>query len=133
MIQGQLVSRWLLALTALLSLSVMADGSVSKEKAVSLVEALPEVKAWARYVEEQSKGNARAAIISDDETTEVSGKYYWRVVFYESQPTHMHVWETFLVRSDGRVIFIENIDPDEGPLSLEQWRKTRKPLDRIMK
>jgi hypothetical protein len=134
MIERQFVKRWLLVLIIFWSLPVIANGPISKEKAVSLIEVLPEVKAWMQYLKEHSKEAVRATYIPDDKTAEIGGRHYWRVSFYESHPSYLHAWETFLVRTDGREILIENnLDPDEGPLSLEQWRKTNKPLIEIKK
>ncbi len=58
-----------------------------------------------------------------------NGKLYWPVGFLEDTGPLLHRWESFLVRSDGREIIVENnVDPAAGDWTLEQWRKERNPL-----
>lgn len=133
MIKQKFVKTWLFVLMSFWSVTVIAAGPISNEKAVSLIEDLPEVKAWMQSMK-QSKETVRATYFFEKDATEIKGRHYLQVNFYEKHPSYLHRWETFFVRVDGQEILIENnLDPDEGPLSLEQWRATNKSLTNIKK
>ena len=88
------------------------------------------MKAWGKYIEEKTSERVRALIV-DPRTPEYhTVKRYWAVDFYEDQPTHVHRWQTFFVRLDGKEILVD--DPITGDyMDLQKWREKEKPLERV--
>lgn len=105
-----------------------AKGALSREQAVAVLMALPELKAWADRIEKESKGQARGALMEyDPELRALKGKLYYQLSFVENSSDAAQRWESFLVaQSDGEIL----VDDDVGgePMTLEQWRKEKKPL-----
>lgn len=100
------------------------------DNAVALIFELPEVKVWSDYIDQKSQGKVHAAILNTStEPQYLDGKQYWSVDFFESQETHMHRWESFWVRIDGEEILVDDLA--DGPISLQEWRDQKKPLERI--
>ena len=105
--------------------------AITSERAEALVWALPEIKAWAKFIGAQSKGKARAMTIVEPEAPAiVEGKRYWSVSFGEDDGDHTHRWQTFMVGVDGGAILVDTDAPDEY-LTLKQWRVREHPMDRI--
>jgi hypothetical protein len=118
------------ALTEELITPEAIPSELSADKAETLIFELPEIKAWSNYIEQKTQGKVHAAImVSSKEPQELDGKQYWSVDFYESQQTHVHRWESFLVRIDGKEILVDDLA--DGPIGLQEWRDQKKPLDRI--
>jgi hypothetical protein len=108
-----------------------SKSSITKEQADALVWNLPEVKAWANYINTKTKGAVHAMTMISPETPEtIEGKKYWSVGFYEDQPDHVVRWQSFLVRLDGKEILVDTDSPDEY-LSLKEWRAKAHPMERI--
>lgn len=63
------------------------------------------------------------------ESTTIAGKQYWPVDFYESDSTHIHRREAFLVSLDSKDILVNDIE--DGPISLQEWRNNKKPMERV--
>ena len=92
---------------------------------------LPEVKALAKYIEEKTAGKVRAALMVEPNTPEnLAGNKYWAIGFYENQPTHVHRWQTFLVRLDGKEILVDDLITGDY-WNLQKWREKEKPLERV--
>ena len=105
--------------------------SVDVDEAVDLVLRLPEIVKWSRWIRRTTNNRVNGVCMLGSEVPdERDGKLYWRVGFYENQPTHMHRWETFLVDIRTGEIFIENT-VDLSLKTLAQWRKEDKPMERI--
>ena len=100
------------------------------DNAVALILELPEIKAWSNYIDQKSRGKVHAALLTPaKEPQDIDGKRYWPVDFFESQDTHMHRWESFWVRIDGKEILVDDLA--DGPISLQEWRDQKNPLERI--
>ena len=100
---------------------------------MELVWNLPEIKAWMGFIERKSDGRSHAVVMInvEDPVKEDDGRLYWPVGFLEDTGPLVHRWETFLVRADGSEIMIENdVDPAAGMLTLDRWRKERKPMEK---
>lgn len=103
---------------------------LNKEQAMAIIAELPEIKAWSDYIERTSDGKAHGMIMEPPaEVTLLDGKQYWSVGFYENQPAQSHRWESFLVGLDHKDIWVDDIE--EGFISLQTWRDTKKPMARI--
>jgi hypothetical protein len=105
-----------------------AKGAVSREQAVAALMALPELKAWADRIETESKGQARGALMEyDAQLRTVKGKQYYQLSFVENSSDAAQRWESFLVaQSDGEILVDDDVSGE--PMTLEQWRKEKKPL-----
>jgi hypothetical protein len=105
--------------------------AISSDQATGIVWKLPEIKAWSAYILRTSHGKIHAALmVTPEEPVEIEGKRYWTVGFFENQPEKYLRWETFLVRLDGRQILVEDATSGDN-LTLEQWRRQEKPMDRV--
>ena len=108
-----------------------ASASITQDQAVAIIWRLPEIKAWAKYIEKKTDGKVRAALMVDPQIPEtIAEKKYWSVGFYENQPTHMHRWQSFLVRVDGNEILVDDAVTGDY-LDLERWREKEKPMERV--
>jgi hypothetical protein len=112
------------------SASNTASPSMTADQAIATIAELPEIIAWKAYIKEKTDGKVRAALIINPETpTMKDGQQYWAVSFYESQSTHSHRWQSFLVRLDGQEILVDDI---EGKYRhLETWRQQDQPMARV--
>ena len=107
-----------------------ATASRTREKAMSALMALPELKAWSSQLEKASGGKVRGALIEYDSAPRViNGKRYWQFSFVENGSDAAHPWESFLVAYQGDEILVEDFGTDT-PLTLEQWRKEKRPMER---
>lgn len=108
-----------------------APASLTSDAAVEAVFRLPEVKAWGKYILETSNGKVHGALMVMPEKPVIeNGKRYWSVEYVENQPDHVHRWQTFLVRLDGKEILVD--DPVSGDdVSLAEWRETQMPMKRV--
>lgn len=104
--------------------------TITKEQSLLKIAELPEIVAWRNYIKEQSQGKNRAVLRLQSEMPQtISGREYWFAGFYESQPTHDHLWQAFLIRLDGKEILVNHL---EGKyLNLETWRKQENPMARV--
>ena len=105
-----------------------AKGALSREQAVAALMALPELKAWADRIETESKGQARGALMEyDAQLRTIKGKNYYQLSFVENSRDAAQRWESFLVaQSDGEILVDDDVSGE--PMTLEQWRKEKKPL-----
>jgi hypothetical protein len=105
-------------------------GTRSKEQAMAALIALPELKAWSGQLEKTSGGKVHGALMEVAQKPKlVNGKPYWQLSFVENGSDAAHRWESFLVAQEGEDILVEDFNADKQ-LSLEQWRKEKKPLER---
>jgi hypothetical protein len=105
----------------------------TREQAMAALMALPELQAWAAYVDKASEGKSHGTVIEYGATPkEINGKYYFQMSFVENGPENLHRWEDFLVEQDGSTILVED-DTSDKVRTLEQWRKEKKPMARIKK
>lgn len=105
--------------------------SLTEVQAVEIISELPETKAWANYIERKTEGKVHAAIMTLAEGLKmVDGKQYWPVNFYESQSTHLHLWESFLVNIESKEVLVEDFTGGDA-MSLQEWRENNKPMERI--
>lgn len=107
-----------------------AKGALSREQAVAALMALPELKAWADRIEKSSNGKAHGALMEyDAQLRAVKGKQYYQLSFVENSSDAAQRWESFLVaQSDGEILVDDDVSGEA--LTLEQWRKDKKPLQR---
>jgi hypothetical protein len=97
--------------------------AVTREQAMAALLALPEVKAWSRDIERQSRGQARGAVIEDDPAPRtLNGKGYWQLSFVENRKQSVRRRESFLVAQLGEQILVEDLQNDTV-LSLDEWRR----------
>ena len=107
-----------------------ATATRTREQAMSALMALPELKAWSSQLEKASGGKVRGALIEYDSAPRViNGKRYWQFSFVENGSDAAHPWESFLVAYQGDEILVEDFGTDT-PLTLEQWRKEKHPMER---
>lgn len=101
-----------------------------RQQAMAALMALPELQAWSSQLEKASGGKVRGALIEyDSETRVVNGKDYWQFSFVENGSDAAHPWESFLVSRQGDHILVEDFATDT-PLTLEEWRKEKRPMER---
>lgn len=109
--------------------AAVKPAALSKEQAIATLMALPELKAWSAAIEKNSGGSAHGAVIEYDATPKlIDGKRYYQLSFVENGKEAVHRWEDFLVAEDGTML-VEDAADDQA-LTLAQWRKTKRPLDR---
>ena len=102
----------------------------TKEQAMNALMALPELKAWSARLEKESGGKVRGALIEYDSTPKlIDGKAYWQFSFVENGSDAAHRWESFLVSQSGDEILVDD-DITGKAISLEQWRRDEKPMER---
>jgi hypothetical protein len=100
-----------------------AEQAVTREQAMALLLALPEVKAWSDEIEKRSRGKAHGAIIEDDPTPRViNGAQYWQLSFVENRADKVNRRESFLVARTGKQILVEDTVNDTV-VSLDEWRR----------
>jgi hypothetical protein len=105
--------------------------AIDREQAIERIANLPEVVAWKQYIAKQSDEKVKSSLMPQgDHPVTIAGKQYWKISFNESQPTHHHRWQTFLVRVDGAEILVDDVNGGDY-LDLETWRSKAKPMDRI--
>lgn len=112
--------------------AVAADPAASRtrEQAMSALMALPELQAWSSQLEKASGGKVRGALIEYDSAPRViNGKNYWQFSFVENGSDAAHPWESFLVSKQDDEILVEDFGTDT-PMTLEQWRKEKRPMER---
>lgn len=110
--------------------AIAIPATLTKEQAVAIISELPEIKAWSDYIERTSEGKVHGMIMEPAaELTTLDGKQYWSVDFYENQPAQSHRWESFLVGLDHKDILVDDLE--DGFISLQTWRDTKKPMARI--
>lgn len=104
--------------------------SRTREQAMNALMALPELQAWSTQLEKASGGKVRGALIEYDSAPRViGGKRYWQFSFVENGSDAAHPWDSFLVAQQGNEILVEDFGTDT-PLTLEQWRKEKRPMER---
>ena len=105
-------------------------GPLTKPEAMVALMSLPELKAWSSHIETSSKGTSHGALIEYGPTPKTIGsKRYWQLSYVESTPDAAHRWDSFLVGENTPEILVE--DDERGPpLSLDEWRKAKRPLTR---
>lgn len=102
--------------------------ALSREQAVAMLMALPELKSWSDKIERESKGKAHGALIEyDAQLRAVNGKQYYQLSFVENSSDSARRWESFLVAQADGEILVED-DEDNQLLPLEQWRKEKRPM-----
>jgi hypothetical protein len=102
----------------------------TREQAMNALMALPELKAWSARLEKESGGKVRGALIEYDSTPKlIDGKAYWQFSFVENGSDAAHRWESFLVSQSGDEIMVDD-DISGKAISLEQWRREEKPMER---
>lgn len=118
------------------SASAAATGNVppalaaGKQQARDALMALPELKLWSERIEKNSGGKAHGALVEYDPSPKlVNGKKYWQLSFVENGAVAAHSWDSFLVEVAGNTILVEDYNTDQQ-LTLEQWRATKKPMER---
>ena len=105
-------------------------GPRSKADARAALAALPELRAWSAHLGSSSGGTVKGALIEYGPTPKVIGaKSYWQFSYVENTPEAARRWESFLVGQDTPEILVEDDETDQ-PISLEQWRKDKQPLNR---
>ena len=93
--------------------------------------ALPELKAWSQKIEATSGGKSHPSIIEyDPKPRLINGEPYYQLSFAENDSDAVTRWENFLVAQQGETILVDDA-ASEKVLTLEQWRQTRHPLDRV--
>jgi hypothetical protein len=107
-----------------------AKGALSREQAVAALMALPELKAWADKIEKDSKGHAHGALMEyDAQLRAFKGKQFYQLSFVENSKEAAQRWESFLVaQADGEILVDDDVSGE--PMTLEQWRKEKKPMQR---
>lgn len=93
---------------------------------------LPELQAWSAQIEKASDGTIRGALIEDEPAPRnINGKNYWQFSFVENRSDAVRRLESFLVAQSGAEILVEDFDSDTT-FTLEQWRRDKRPLERIV-
>jgi len=103
----------------------------TREQAMNALMALPELKAWSQKIEATSGGKSHPSIIEyDPKPRLINGEPYYQLSFAENDSDAVTRWENFLVAQQGETILVDDA-ASEKVLTLEQWRQTRHPLDRV--
>ena len=98
----------------------------TREQAMEVLLAVPELKAWSEQIEKRSRGKAHGAVIEDDPTPrEVNGKKYYQLTFVENRANEVRRRESFLVSRQGDEILVEDAETDTL-MSLQEWRRNIK-------
>ena len=107
-----------------------AKATRTREQAMTALMGLPELKSWSSKLETASGGKVRGALIEyDPKPRVIDGKSYWQFSFVENGSDAAHPWDSFLVAQQGDQILVEDFATDQ-PLSLDQWRKEKRPMER---
>lgn len=107
-----------------------AKATRTREQAMTALMGLPELKSWSSKLEAASGGKVRGALIEyDPKPRVIDGKSYWQFSFVENGSDAAHPWDSFLVAQQGEEILVEDFATDK-PLTLEQWRKEKRPMER---
>ena len=107
-----------------------AKATRTREQAMTALMGLPELKSWSSKLETASGGKVRGALIEyDPKPRVIDGKSYWQFSFVENGSDAAHPWDSFLVAQQGDQILVEDFATDK-PLSLERWRKEKRPMER---
>jgi hypothetical protein len=107
-----------------------AAATRTREQAMTALMALPELKAWSSQLEKTSGGKVRGALIEyDSKPRIIDGKSYWQFSYVENGSDAAHPWDSFLVAQQGNEILVEDFGT-EDTLTLEQWRKDKRPMER---
>jgi hypothetical protein len=102
----------------------------TKEQAMTALMSLPELKAWSARIEKSSGGKLHGALMEYDPTPKrINGKSYWQLSFVENGSDAARPWESFLVSASGDEILVEDPATDT-PITLEQWRQQKRPMER---
>lgn len=102
----------------------------TRDQAMTALMALPELKSWSNKLETASGGKVHGALIEyDPKPRVIDGKSYWQFSFVENGSDAAHPWDSFLVAQQGEEILVEDFATDQ-PLTLEQWRKEKRPMQR---
>ncbi len=102
----------------------------AKQRARDALMALPELKVWSERIAKNSGGKIHGALVEYDPAPKlIDGKQYWQLSFVENGAVAAHSWDSFLVEVGGSTILVEDYNTDQQ-LTLEQWRATRKPMER---
>jgi hypothetical protein len=103
----------------------------AKEQAKAALMALPELQAWSAQIEKASGGSVHGALVEDDPAPRnINGQNYWQFSFVENRSDAVRRLESFLVAQAGGEILVEDFDSD-ATLTLEQWRRDKRPLERV--
>ena len=112
--------------------AAVKPAALNKEQARAKLAELPELKAWSAYIEKASGGSAHGAFLDNDSPPRlIDGKRYFELGFVENGKEAVHRWENFLVGEDGTILVNDDTDGEEKLLTLEQWRNTKKPMERV--
>jgi hypothetical protein len=104
--------------------------AAGKQQAREALMALPELKVWSDRIAKNSGGKMHGALVEYDPAPKlVNGKKYWQLSFVENGAVAAHSWDSFLVEVGGSTILVEDFNSDKQ-LTLEQWRATKKPMER---
>ncbi|MCA1854485.1 hypothetical protein LE190_00890 [Massilia oculi] len=95
----------------------------TREQAMEVLLAVPELKARSEQIERRSQGKAHGAVIEDDPVPrEVNGRKYYQLSFVENRADSVHRRESFLVAQQGDEILVEDTATDTL-LTLQEWRR----------
>ena len=101
----------------------------TREQAMALLLALPELKAWSEEIEKSSHGKAHGAVIEDDPAPRiVNGKPYYQLSFVEDHQQNVHRRASFLVSRQGDDILVED-DATDTVQSLREWRRNIRKVE----
>jgi hypothetical protein len=102
----------------------------TKVQGMNSLLALPELQAWTSAIDKRSKGQAHGGLMEYNTAPQlVNGKPYWQFSFVEFDKDQMHRWENFLVSQSSDEILVDD-DASGKVISLEEWRRDHKPMER---
>ncbi|WP_426110289.1 hypothetical protein [Massilia sp. PWRC2] len=108
-----------------------AEVAHTREQAIAVLMALPELKAWTAYIEKASAGKTHGAVLEyGAEPQQIDGKTYFRLSYVENGQEQVLRWEDFLVEQDVGTIRVED-DETDRLMTLEQWRLAKRPMERV--
>lgn len=103
----------------------------TREQAIAVLMALPELKAWTAHIEKASAGKTHGAVLEyGAEPQQIDGKTYFRLSYVENGQEQVLRWEDFLVEQDVGTIRVED-DETDRLMTIEQWRLAKRPMDRV--
>lgn len=103
----------------------------TREQAIAILMALPELKAWTAHIEKASGGKTHGAVLEyGADPQQIDGKTYFRLSYVENGQEQVLRWEDFLVEQDVGTIRVED-DETDRLMTIEQWRLAKRPMDRV--
>ncbi|MFM9912484.1 MAG: hypothetical protein ACKVN9_03015 [Methylophilaceae bacterium] len=111
----------------------------AKDHKKDFLKALAHLKALKEYktFEKELLAVGLKVVVFEDawatSKTLINDRCYWSINVYEDHPDHVHRWNEFYVRSDGKHILVDDMTGENPPMTLKQWRAQNKKWEQERK